>query len=123
MGGERRGENFKARRKELFLRLRREGKLTPELEEAIVELYGSRGRHALRAIKEGKVVRRGKRWFVRGKTEEYEIVRSLCSCKDYVLNVVTGRARVDMCYHALAKVVCELTGCYFKIEDERGPIG
>jgi predicted nucleic acid-binding Zn finger protein len=34
----------------------------------------------------------------------------MCSCKDYVLNVVTGKAGVDMCYHALAKRICELLG-------------
>lgn len=101
-------EEFRRRREELFSRLREEGRLTPELEEEVVRLYGKRGEHALRAVREGRVVRRGGRWFVRGETDEYEVVRSMCSCKDYVLNVVTGKAGVDMCYHALAKRICEL---------------
>lgn len=101
-------EDFGKRRDRLFSRLEEEGKLTPELEEEVVKLYGKRGKHALEALKEGRVVRRGERWFVRGETDEYEVVRSMCSCRDYVLNVVTGKAGVDMCYHALAKRICEL---------------
>ena len=104
------GEEFVRRREELFSRLRKEGRLTPELEREVVELYGRRGENALKAVREGRVVRRGGRWFVKGETDEYEVVRSMCSCRDYVLNVVTGKAGVDMCYHALAKRICELLG-------------
>ncbi|MEM2536366.1 MAG: cyclophilin-like fold protein [Candidatus Hadarchaeales archaeon] len=101
-------EEWRERRDSLFSRLREEGRLTPELEEEVVRVYGKRGKHALQAVKEGRGVRRGGRWFVKGETDEYEVVRSMCSCKDYVLNVVTGKAGVDMCYHALAKRICEL---------------
>lgn len=105
-------EDFRAKKEELLGLLRREG-LTPEVERKIIEVYGGRGRKALSAIRQGRVRRKGKIWVVRGRTEEYEIVKDLCYCMDYVLNVVTGKAGVDLCYHALAKKILEIL-------DERG---
>jgi len=92
---------------ELLPVLKSAGGLTPEVEQKVVELYKNRGKRALEAIRSGNVVRRGRRWFVRGHEDEYEVVKSFCSCRDYVLNIVTRKAGVDMCYHALAKRICE----------------
>jgi predicted nucleic acid-binding Zn finger protein len=78
-----------------------------------VEIYGERGKKALLAVKGGRVKKKGKLWVVEGKTDEYEIVGDLCYCMDYALNIVTGRAGVDMCYHVLAKKIAEIL-------DERG---
>jgi predicted nucleic acid-binding Zn finger protein len=96
-----------AKREELFELIRREG-LTPRVERAVVEIYGERGKKALRAVKEGRVHKNGVIWVVEGKTDTYEIVKDLCYCMDFTLNIVTGRAGVDMCYHILAKKICEI---------------
>jgi len=107
---------FKSKREELFRRLKESGVLTPELELAVVEVYGDRGRKALEAVRGRRVVKRGRRWFVRGKTDEYEIVRNFCTCRDYVLNITTEKAGADMCYHALAKNICEILNSYYVSE-------
>lgn len=99
---------FLRKRAKLFERLKKSSELTGELEQAIVDTYGSRGKRAIKAIKSGGVRKHGDRWFVRGKEREYEVVQSYCTCYDFVLNVVTGKADVDMCYHGLAKKICEL---------------
>lgn len=92
--------------------------LTPELERAIMDVYGGRGKRAIDAIKGHKVVHRGKRWYVRGKGDEYEVVKNFCTCRDYVMNVATEKADVDMCYHALAKTISENLGTYYVLEPE-----
>ena len=107
---------FARKRRELFEGLKSEGRLTPELERSIIDTYGSRGKRAVETVRKGWVVKRGNRWFIRSESGEYEIVRALCSCPDYALNVVTGKANVDMCYHALAKTVCETLGGYYVTE-------
>ena len=104
---------FKQKRAKLFKKLEQSSLLTEELKREIIEVYGQRGIKALEAIKEGRVIKRGERWFVQGKAEEYEVVKNLCTCKDFVLNVVTGRAGVDACYHVLAKRICELLDAYY----------
>ena len=88
-------------------------KLTNDLKEAIIDTYGTRGGKALEAIESRGVIKRGDRWFVRGKSDEYEVVQAFCSCRDYVLNIVTEKVDVDMCYHALAKRICELLDAYY----------
>lgn len=109
---------FQRGRDELFKRLKHGKVLTPELEQRIMEVYGGRGKRALEVIKRRCVIRRGQRWFVRGKADEYEVVRTFCTCRDYVLNISTGKAEVDCCYHALAKVICELLDRYYVEEHE-----
>lgn len=104
---------FKNRRVWLFRQLKQSGALTPELERVVMEVYGGRGKRALEAIKHQRVAKRGLRWFVRGKADEYEVFRDFCTCRDYVLNIVTEKAGVDMCYHALAKNICEILNSHY----------
>lgn len=101
-------EEFKENKRKLFERISSAEGLDESLEEAVVEVYGSRGERAIEVLKKGGVRKEGNRWFVQGREDEYEIVKSFCSCYDYVLNITTGRADVDMCYHALAKNIHEL---------------
>ncbi len=103
-------------KEKLFELLGKSGELTQDLERAIIDVYGSRGKRALETIKKSGVIKRGDRWFVRGREEEYEVVQARCACYDYVLNVVTEKADVDMCYHGLAKVICELLDSYYVSE-------
>jgi predicted nucleic acid-binding Zn finger protein len=109
---------FKNRRAWLFKQLKQVGVLTPELERAITEIYGDRGKRALEAVKRQRVVKRGQRWFVRGKADEYEVFRDFCTCPDYVMNIATEKAGVDMCYHALAKNICEILNSYYVFKHE-----
>jgi predicted nucleic acid-binding Zn finger protein len=100
----------------LFKLLTPGGILTQELEHMIMDVYGGRGKRALEAIKERHVIKRGKRWFVTGREDEYEVVKQFCTCRDYVMNIATDKADVDMCYHALAKTVCENLGSYYALQ-------
>jgi predicted nucleic acid-binding Zn finger protein len=109
-------ETFLRGKEKLFGLLRKSSELTADLEREIIDVYGSRGKRALETLKKGGVIKRGDRWFVRGREEEYEVVQARCSCYDYVLNVVTKRADVDTCYHGLAKVICELLDSYYVSE-------
>ena len=111
-------QEFARKKRELLERLKSERRLTPELERAIIDTYGPRGKRALDAIKRSAVVKKGERWFIRSESGEYEIFHALCSCRDYALNIVTGKAGVDMCYHALAKNICEALNAYHVIEPE-----
>ena len=111
-------EAFLRRKQELFERLKHGEVLTQELEHAIKDIYGGRGKRAIEAIKKRGVIKRGRRWFVRGKGEEYEVVKSFCTCRDYVFNISTEKAKVDLCYHTLAKVICELLDKYYRSEPE-----
>lgn len=109
-------DTFKRRKESLFKRLKQSGVLTPELEREIMEVYGGRGSRALEAVKCQRVVKKGQRWFVRGKADEYEVVRDFCTCRDYVMNIATEKTGVDMCYHALAKNICDILNSYYVIE-------
>lgn len=111
-------ETFLIKKKELLELLKPGATLTEEVEKKIITVYGRRGTKAVDVIKRKGVIKRGKRWFVRGRTDEYEVVKNFCSCKDYVMNIATGKADVDMCYHAIAKTICERLGRYYIIEPE-----
>ena len=101
-------KDFEERKIALFQEIENVDELNQELEDKIIELYGSRGKRAINVVKSGGVRKEDKRWYVRGREEEYEVVKSHCSCYDYVLNITTGKTEVDMCYHALAKNIQEL---------------
>ncbi|MDI6883908.1 MAG: SWIM zinc finger family protein [Hadesarchaea archaeon] len=111
-------ETFKRGKEALFNRLRKGEVLTPEIEREIMDVYGGRGKRALAAIKGRRVIKRGQRWFVRGMADEYEVVKNFCTCRDYVLNITTGKVDVDCCYHALAKTVCEALNSYYVLQPE-----
>lgn len=111
-------ETFRDRKDRLLNQLKQTRALTPELEQAVIDVYGGRGKRALDAVKRGCVIKRGRRWFVRGKSDEYEVVRDFCTCRDYVLNIATEKAGVDMCYHALAKNICETLDSNYSLEQK-----
>ncbi len=105
------GDKFEGRKKRLFRNIKSSEKLNEGLKDEIRDLYGSRGERAIEVVKEDGVKREDGRWYVEGREDEYEIVKSHCSCYDYVLNIATKKADVDMCYHALAKNIYELLNC------------
>lgn len=99
---------FEKKKTKLFRHLKNASELTEEIADEIIDVYGSRGERAIKVIKNNGVREEEGQWFVQGREDEYEIVRTHCSCYDYVLNIVTGKAGVDMCYHALAKTIRQL---------------
>ncbi len=101
-------EEFQRKKKNLFEELKSSEELTKELEEKIKDLYGGRGERAIQVVKNNDVRKEEDCWYVQGREQEYEIVKSHCSCYDYVLNISTEKTDVDMCYHALAKNIYEL---------------
>ncbi|MEW6592241.1 MAG: hypothetical protein AB1305_00920 [Candidatus Hadarchaeota archaeon] len=101
---------------ELLKMLKPGGVLDQQTEREIMDVYGGRGKRAIEAIKGRKVAKRGPRWFVHGRGGEYEVVKDTCTCRDYVMNIVTGKADVDMCYHSLAKTICESLKSYYVVE-------
>lgn len=101
-------EEFNRKKRRLFESLEESDELNEELEDRIKDLYGGRGERALGVVKNEGVRKENERWLVEGREEEYEVVKSHCSCFDYVLNIATGKTDVDMCYHALAKNIREL---------------
>ncbi len=101
-------KNFEEKRDKIFEELKEVKELDERLERKIKNVYGPRGEKAVEVVKEEGIREEDGRWFVKGSEEEYEVVRTFCSCKDYVLNITTGKADVDMCYHALAKNIEEL---------------
>jgi predicted nucleic acid-binding Zn finger protein len=109
---------FLREKAELLKLLKPGAVLDLETERAITDVYGGRGKRALDAVKGRKVIKKGQRWFVKGKMDEYEIVKGTCTCRDYVMNVVTEKVDVDMCYHALAKMICEALRSYYVVEPE-----
>jgi predicted nucleic acid-binding Zn finger protein len=111
-------EAFRRGKESILKKLQRGGLLTQDLEKEIAEVYGKRGTRAVEAVKGKRVVLRGRRWFVRGKMGEYEIVKNFCTCRDYVMNISTSKADVDMCYHALAKNICQWLDHYYIREQE-----
>ncbi len=111
-------ETFKRGKEVLFKRLNKVEVLTLELEREIMDVYGGRGKRAIAAIKGRRVIKRGQRWFVRGMADEYEVVKNFCTCRDYVMNVATEKVDVDLCYHALAKTICDTLNSYYVLEPE-----
>ncbi len=101
-------EKFEEKRNKLFEKIRKIDKLNDDLKEEIEHIYGKRGKKAIKVVENGGIERRGGKWYVEGSEEEYEVVKKFCSCKDYVLNITTGKTDVDMCYHALAKNIYKL---------------
>ncbi|MFW5912447.1 MAG: hypothetical protein ACOCTL_03170 [Candidatus Hadarchaeota archaeon] len=101
-------EKFQKKKKHLFDEIKSSDNLDPKLKKKITNVYGKRGEKAIEVLENDGVKRTDGRWIVQGSKDEYEIVKTHCSCYDYVLNIVTGKADVDMCYHALAKKIKEL---------------
>lgn len=101
-------EKFLEKKRKLFEKLKSAEELDESLEKEITNVYGPRGERAIKVIKENGIRKEEGRWLVQGREEEYEVVKSHCSCYDYVLNITPGKTEVDMCYHALAKNIYEL---------------
>ncbi len=92
-------------RNDLWKRLRKEKRLTPELEGEIGMRFGERGRKAIATVKEGRVKRYCDFFVVVGYHDEYVVEEDFCSCRDFLF-------RGKECSHILAVAIAEATGMY-----------
>lgn len=83
----------------------KESGLTPEIREALLKRYRTRGQKALEAVESGKIVKYNDFFVVAGRNEDYIVEDDFCTCKDF-----TYRGRC--CQHILAVRIATLTGQY-----------
>ncbi|HDR73945.1 MAG TPA: hypothetical protein ENN85_08580 [Methanoculleus sp.] len=91
--------------KDFWDRLRQRGCLTADARRRIEEVFGERGRKALRAVDEGRVKRYLDFFVVVGQSDEYVVEEDFCTCSDFVY-------RSRNCWHILAVRIAEATGEY-----------
>ncbi len=103
--------SFKENKRKIFEKLKNEG-LTDDVKVEIIKLYGERGKKAIKAVEEDRVKKMGDDWIVVGWARDYKVVGEFCGCADYMINIELKKVGVDMCYHALAKRIAEITGRY-----------
>ena len=92
-------------RSDLWQRLSRERKLSPEMENEICEEYGERGRKAIAAVADRRVKRYCDFFVVVGYHDEYVVEEDFCNCSDFLFR---GRE----CSHILAVRIAEATDNY-----------
>ncbi|MFP4631928.1 MAG: SWIM zinc finger family protein [Halobacteriota archaeon] len=81
----------------------REGRLTPEITDAVLDAHGGRGRRAMQAVAEGRVKRYRDFTVVVGRSDEYVVEDGSCTCRDYRYNL-GGEGK---CQHVLAVEIAE----------------
>ncbi|MBP1929659.1 putative nucleic acid-binding Zn finger protein [Methanolinea mesophila] len=89
--------------RELVETICREKSLTPALEEKILDVWKSRGRKAIDAVNEGRVLRYLDFYVVEGGSGEYIVDEEFCTCRDFVF-------RGGTCWHILAVMIACCTG-------------
>ncbi len=97
--------------------------VTKKCEEKLSQVFGERGRRALKTVALKRVKKyvlypsKRVRWIIVGRGEEYLVIPSVkyCSCKDFFFYVMTGEAY--MCYHLLAQKIAELSGLFSEVKE------
>ena len=79
--------------------------LDPALRGEIETVFGTRGKKALAAIDEGKVVKYLDFFVVEGRTSQYIVEDDFCTCSDFLYR---GRT----CWHLLAARIAAASGRY-----------
>ncbi|MFC4406891.1 hypothetical protein [Haloarchaeobius iranensis] len=85
------------------------GELTPDAVEAIMDVHGDRGKHAIEAVSEGRVKRYRDFTVVVGYEDEYIVEDGGCTCKDAEYNLDPDDP-TELCWHALAVPIAERVG-------------
>jgi predicted nucleic acid-binding Zn finger protein len=81
----------------------RERGLTPAIKEQILEIWKTRGRKAIDAVEEGRVLRYLDFYVVEGGSGEYIVEEDFCTCSDFIF-------RGGSCWHILAVKIARCTG-------------
>ncbi len=97
--------------------------VTSECEEKLVQVFGERGRKAIKTVISKRVKKyvlqpsNRVRWIIVGREEEYLVIPLVkyCSCKDFFFYVMTGEAYT--CYHLLAQRIAELSGLFSEVRE------
>lgn len=104
--------------KQVCQEVRRTGKITDELKNALDKGFEKRSGQAL-ALVEGNKVRKYKFdpsgriiWVVRGRKNEYQVVPEsmFCTCDDFYFRVMGNKRQ--LCYHLIAQYLAEASGRY-----------
>ncbi len=109
--------------KQIFERVKEEGKLTGESFQKLHSIFGERFIRAWKTLQEKRVKKyvfkpSGKTvWIVVGKEKDYLILpeAEFCTCDDFYFRVMDHE--VHLCYHLLAQKLADLLGLYEKIEE------
>jgi len=93
----------------IWQRLAEQKNLDPALRGEIETVFGSRGKKALAAIDDGKVVKYLDFFVVEGKTSRYIVEDDFCTCSDFLYR---GRT----CWHLLAVRIAMASGMYRSVD-------
>ncbi|MCS7385967.1 MAG: hypothetical protein NDF55_04445 [archaeon GB-1867-005] len=98
---------------QIFIKLKKEKRLTDEVASKLLEKYGEKFLRALDLVSAKKVRKcvfrpSGiERWVVVGMHGQYLVIpRSFCQCDDFYLSVVIRKSK-DTCYHLIAQTIAE----------------
>ena len=89
----------------IWQRLAEEKNIGPELRAEIERVFGTRGKKALAAIDDGKVIRYLDFLVVEGRTARYVVEEDFCTCSDFMY-----RGRI--CWHLLAARMAIASGTF-----------
>ena len=89
----------------IWQRLAEKKDLDPAIRGEIEAVFGTRGKKALAAIDDGKVVKYLDFFVVDGRTSRYIVEDDFCTCSDFLYR---GRT----CWHLLAVRIAEVSGRY-----------
>lgn len=94
----------------IWQRLAERKDLDPVLRGEIEAIFGTRGKKALTAIDDGKVVKYLDFFVVEGRTSHYIVEDDFCTCRDFLYR---GRT----CWHLLAVRIAEITGLFRPVDE------
>jgi predicted nucleic acid-binding Zn finger protein len=94
---------------DIWQRLAERKILDPEIREEIVREFGTKGKKALAAIDDGKVLKYLDFVVVQGKTARYIVEDDFCTCSDFLY-------RGWACWHLLAVRIAIVTSGYRKVD-------
>jgi predicted nucleic acid-binding Zn finger protein len=93
--------------------LQKTGVLTPEMEDRIIEEFGSRGKNAIDLVRAHSVKKYKDFFVVQGKSGEYIVEDDFCTCNDYLYRL---SIKGGVCYHSIAVRIAKATGEYEPID-------
>ena len=89
---------------EIFRKLKAGECLDEEIREMVQAVFSERGKKALLAIDEGRVLKYLDFYVVTGSTGSYVVDEDFCTCQDFIY-------RGGRCWHILAVKIADLAGC------------
>jgi len=84
--------------------------MNDSIREKIISIYGNRGKNALKALDEKRVLKYLDFFVVIGNSGEYVVVDNFCTCHDFSF-------RQTECWHILAVRIAGYSGYYTDIAE------